>query len=99
ISSENIFVDITTYALSKVKQIPSIKNEVNFIHKEFQQLTGRKRLGWLKNDKEQPTWAYRYLEEKDRQFKRLYMGDSVNALDFIKVYYDLHIDDSGVRLT
>ncbi|WP_439232282.1 hypothetical protein [Klebsiella quasipneumoniae] len=99
ISSENIIVDITTYALSKVKQIPSIKNEVNFIHKEYQQLTGRKRLGWLKNDKEQATWAYRYLEEKDRLFKRLYMGDSVNALDFIKVYYDLHIDDSGVRLT
>ncbi|ARA37129.1 TPA: hypothetical protein JLF22_004123 [Escherichia coli] len=99
ISSENIIVDIKDYALSKINQITSIKDDIDFIHKEYQQLTGTKRLGWLKNDKEQTTWAYQYLEEKDDLFKRLYMGDSVNALDFIKVYYDLHIDDSGVRLT
>ncbi|HDU8431738.1 TPA: hypothetical protein RG032_003564, partial [Morganella morganii] len=60
---------------------------------------GTKRLSWLKNDDRQIQWAYQYLKEKDRQFRRFYFGDPINVLDIIKVYYDLNIDNRGVKLT
>lgn len=93
----NIIIDILEYSSSEFSQLERIEKKINRAHEKYQDLTGVKRLSWLKNDDEQITWAYQYLKEKDRDFSRNYAIDHVHSLVCIKVYYDLHINDKAVR--
>lgn len=98
-SVEKIRSDIVNLAMTESNVMPTLERKINKIHKNYQKLSGIKRLGWLKDDDNQIRWAYQYLKEKDREFRRFYYGDQVNLLEIIKVYYDLHVDDRGVKLT
>lgn len=93
----NIIIDILEFSSSEFGRLKRIEEKINLAHEKYQDLTGIKRLSWLKNDDEQITWAYQYLKEKDRDFSRNYAIDHVHALVCIKVYYDLHINDKAVR--
>ncbi|MEX9464839.1 hypothetical protein AB7Y49_19265 [Providencia vermicola] len=98
----NIITDILEfYALnmSRPERIERIENKINRAHEKYQNLTGIKRLGWLKNDEEQINWAYQYLKEKDLYFSRKYSIDRIHALTCIKVYYDLNINNKEVLYT
>lgn len=97
-SLEKIIIDITTYAMSRIYGIELLKIRINRIHSQYQKISSKKRLTWIKNDNEQSQWAYQYLLKKDREFKRYYHCDFNNELEFIKVYYDLNIDNPAVRL-
>lgn len=98
-SLEKIYFDIINIAMSDIDGIPTLEKIINRTHKSYQKISGTKRLSWLKNDDRQIQWAYQYLKEKDRQFRKFYFGDPINLLDIIKVYYDLNIDNRGVKLT
>lgn len=96
---KNIINDILEFSSSEFSQLKRIEDEINGIHEEYQNLTGHKRLTWLKDDEEQISWAYQYLKEKDRYFSRNYAVDHIHALTCIKVYYDLNINNKEVLYT
>lgn len=93
----NIITDILELYAPNMSQPERIENKISRAHEKYQNLTGTKRLTWLKNDDEQINWAYQYLKEKDRYFSRNYAVDHIHALTCINVYYDLHINDKAVR--
>lgn len=92
----NIITDILEFYASNMSRPERIENKINRAHDAYQNLTGTKRLTWLKNDEEQINWAYQYLKEKDRYFSRSYAIDRIHALTCIKVYYDLNINNKEV---
>ncbi|ELW9226835.1 hypothetical protein ACB458_002288 [Morganella morganii] len=93
----NIITDILEFYVPNMSRPEIIENKINRAHEKYQNLTGIKRLSWLKNDEEQINWAYQHLKEKDREFSKNYAIDHKHALICIKVYYDLHINDKAVR--
>ncbi|EPY9204268.1 hypothetical protein ACXHVK_003884 [Morganella morganii] len=95
----NIITDILEIYAPNMSQPEIIENKINRAHKKYQNLTGTKRLTWLKNDDKQINWAYQYLKEKDRHFSRSYAIDRIHALTCIKVYYDLNINNKEVLYT
>lgn len=95
-TTNNIIIDILELYASNMSRPERIENKINRAHDAYQNLTGTKRLTWLKNDEEQINWAYQYLKEKDRYFSRSYAIDRIHALTCIKVYYDLNINNKEV---
>lgn len=95
----NIITDILEFYALNMSRPEIIENKINRAHEKYQNLTGIKRLSWLKNDEEQINWAYQYLKEKDRYFSRRYSIDRIHALTCIKVYYDLNINNKEVLYT
>lgn len=90
--------DICDDLFFNYKRMDRLKNKIQRYHADWQKLSRKKRLTWLDvNDPNQSQWAYKYICDKSRDFRRYFICDPINHGVVVQVFYDINYNDNGIR--